>query len=189
MGVGQRAGGWRLAFSPRTRRHAACCASSCGRIDHALAEATYHANRAQVARDDAQGELADWIRWSDSQARTQRDGLTPESMEIHGLAGWFVRHFYDRQSVLEQGFRKRTLDVVGEQVRSGAGWLVLSSAGNEVTDWVETGRRFERLFLALRGRSIAIHPMTQVLEEEPWRSQLLSELPIDGVPQFVLRAG
>jgi hypothetical protein len=154
-----------------------------------LADATYEANRAQVARDDAQEELADWIRWSDADARSRRDGLTPESMEIQGLAGWFVRHFYDHQSVLEQSFRARTLEVVREQVASGAGWLLLSSAGNGLTDWLETGRRFERLFLDLRRRSIAIHPMTQVLEEKPWGSRLASELRIEGTPQFVLRVG
>ncbi len=50
-----------------------------------LAEGTLEANRIQVYRDPAQEELADWIRWSNNEARARRDGLTPASMEITGL--------------------------------------------------------------------------------------------------------
>ena len=52
-----------------------------------LAEGTIEANQLQALRDDAQQELAEWIRWTNSGARAHRDGLTPESMEISGVAG------------------------------------------------------------------------------------------------------
>jgi hypothetical protein len=52
-----------------------------------LQEGTIAANRAQALRDPAQEELANWIRWSNKEAKQFRNGLTPESMEIKGLAG------------------------------------------------------------------------------------------------------
>lgn len=59
-----------------------------------LREGTIEANRLQAARDDAQRELASWIRFKDDEARAKRDGLTPASMEITGIAGWWVRTRY-----------------------------------------------------------------------------------------------
>ena len=154
-----------------------------------LVEATVEANRKQVSRDEAQRELANWIRWSDLDAKRFRNGLTPESMEIEGFAGWFVRTFYDREKVMTEGFRRDGVDRIIEQVRQGAGWLVIVSPDSEMTTLIEAGRTFEKLFLRVRGRSIAIHPMTQALEERPWREQLSAQLGIKGHVQFILRAG
>lgn len=150
---------------------------------------TVEANRVQVAREEAQRELADWIRWSDNEAKKNRDGLTPEGMEISGLAGWYVRHFYDKQDVLSKDFREKTIEGVIEQTGQHGGWLVITSAEQDVPTLLETGRRFEKMFLRVRDRSIAIHPMTQALEEAPYRDQVAHELEIDSHVQFLLRAG
>ncbi|GJQ32597.1 MAG: hypothetical protein HBSAPP04_14360 [Ignavibacteriaceae bacterium] len=72
-----------------------------------LADGTVEANRIQAFRDAAQQELANWIRWSKEEAELKMDGLTPESMEIDGFAGCFVRNFYERNSALEPTFRKK----------------------------------------------------------------------------------
>jgi hypothetical protein len=154
-----------------------------------LAEATIEANRRQASRDEAQMELASWIRWSNSEAQRFRNGLTPESMEITGFAGWFVRTFYNREKVMTEGFRRDGVDRVIEQVWQGAGWLVIVSPNLEMTTLIETGRMFERLFLRVRDRSIAIHPMTQALEERPWREQVATQLGIKGQVQFIVRVG
>lgn len=34
-----------------------------------------------------------------------------------------------------------------------------------------------------------MHPMTQMLEEVPWRDTMAATLDIDAVPQFLLRVG
>ena len=58
-----------------------------------------------------------------------------------------------------------------------------------MADLLETGRRFERTALLARERNIALHPMTQVLEEEKGRREIAANHGTDVVPQFVLRAG
>lgn len=153
-----------------------------------LAEATVAANRTQAFRDDAQQELADWIRWSHDDERRHRNGLTPAGMEITGMAGWYVRHFFDRDSVLKASFRQQGVDQVVERVTQGAGWLVQTGEAS-VAGLVETGRRFERMWLGMRERRIAIQPMTQVLEESANVADVARALGIDGVPQFLLRVG
>jgi hypothetical protein len=91
------------------------------------------------------------------------------------------------ESVMGDSFRTRGVDMVAEQAGEGAGWLVITSAGSTPADIVDAGRRFERMFLLARERRIAIHPMTQILEEDLWRRELDVHAGI--VPQFILRLG
>ncbi|MEO8659835.1 MAG: nitroreductase [Bryobacteraceae bacterium] len=154
-----------------------------------LSEGTVEANRRQAFRDPAEEELANWIRWSAQDAAKFRNGLTPSSMEIEGMAGWYVSHFYNRASVLSKSFRETAITQVMERVGQGGGWLVVSSAGTAIPTLIDCGREVERMWLRLRERKIAIHPMTQMLEEAPWREQVGTSLGIDGVPQFILRIG
>ncbi len=155
-----------------------------------IQEGVIEANRVQAFRDPAQEELARWIRWSDKDARRYRNGLTPESMEIGGFAGWYVRHFYDAKSVLKKGFREQTVDIVRKQVRTCGGWLVVTSLDSEVATLIAYGMAFERLCLKVRDRMIALHPMTQMLEEqEPLKNDVARALGLTGEIQWILRMG
>lgn len=154
-----------------------------------LSAGTLEANRQQAWREDAQKELADWIRWSAEDAERYRNGLTPAAMEMGGLTGWYVRHFYTRSSVLTKSFRETTIAQVARRVSEGAGWIVLSDSKGDVPALIETGRHMQRMWLKIRDRDIAIHPMTQMLEEQPWREQVASSIGLGGLPQFLLRVG
>jgi hypothetical protein len=154
-----------------------------------LQEGTIEANRKQAFRDPAQEELANWIRWSNKDAEAHRNGLTPVSMEIGGFAGWYVRNFYDRQSVLTKSFREQSVDMAARQAKSGAGWLVVTSPDSSIPTLIEYGRVFENMLLKIRERMIAVHPMTQMLEEEPWKKQAAKKLGLPGEVQWILRIG
>jgi nitroreductase len=154
-----------------------------------LAAGAVEAMRAQSARDAAQAELARWIRWSDEEARRHRNGMTPASLEIDGLAGWYVRSFYTPQDVMSPSFRARGVDRAAEQAGHCGGWIVLTGEAQEVGALIETGRLFERFFLRARDRRVGVHPMTQMLEEPPWQTAIAGELGLSQAPQFVLRVG
>jgi hypothetical protein len=154
-----------------------------------LQEGTIEANRKQAFRDPAQEELANWIRWSNKEGKIHRNGLTPESMEIKGIGGLFVRNFYDRQSVLKKSFREQTVDIVAKQVKICGGWLIATSQDSNIPTLIEYGRICENMLLKIREKMIAIHPMTQILEEEPWRKQIAKELGLPGEVQWILRIG
>jgi len=154
-----------------------------------LQEGTIAANRTQAFRDPAQEELANWIRWSNKEARQYRNGLTPESMEIKGLAGWYVRNFYHRESVLKKSFREQTVDITSKQVKTCGGWLVVTSTDSNIPTLIEYGRVFENMLLKIREKMIAIHPMTQMLEEEAWKNRVAKELGVGGEVQWILRIG
>ena len=154
-----------------------------------LSAGTIEANRSQVSREAPQAELADWIRWSGKEGRRHRDGLTPESMEITGMAGLYVRTFFDRQSILGKSFRDKTVDTVAAQVKAGAGWLVVTSPDSALSTLITYGMVFENILLRTRERGIAFHPMTQMLEEEAWKKQAARELGLPGQVQWILRLG
>lgn len=152
-----------------------------------LREVAVESFRAQSWRDDAQEELAEWVRFDDDDVFAHRDGLTLASMEILGFAACFVRLFAD--DVMSKNFREQGIKKTAKLARQGGGWLVVTSGDDSVAELVETGRRWQRMSLLLRERGIAAHPMSQMLEEEPWRSEVAGQLGLGGTPQFVLRVG
>lgn len=154
-----------------------------------LNEQTIEANRIQSFRDAAQNELAEWIRFSNKDAERFADGLTPASMEIEGIPGWVLRNFYEKSSVMKKSFREESIDKVKEQVSQSAGWLLITSADNSLAVLLETGKRLQRLWLKVREKNIAIHPMTQLLEESMAGRTVNQTTGISGNVQFLLRTG
>jgi hypothetical protein len=108
-------------------------------------------------------------------------------MEIGGIAGFYVRSFYDRTSVLSKSFRETTVETVTKQVGTCGGWLVVLSQDSRIETLIEYERVFEGMLLRIRERKIAIHPMTQMLEETPARDGIAKELGLAGEVQWILR--
>ena len=154
-----------------------------------LENSTIEANRTQANREPAWEELSNWIRWSNSEARKNRNGLTPAAMDIRGLAGWFVRHFYNKKTVLTDDFRKKSIEMVKEQVSIYGGWIIITSQKSDIASLISTGSKFQDMLLNIREKMIAIHPMTQMLEEVPFKDTIAKDLGIVKKVQFILRTG
>ncbi|MBF0117608.1 MAG: hypothetical protein HQK79_02140 [Desulfobacterales bacterium] len=167
-----------LFYFPRNSEHGKC-----------IEEGVIEYFKTQTYRDDAQKELAEWLRLTDEEANLKKDGLTLEGMGITGIAGWYVRNFVKPSDFMNDNFRKKGIEKIAKIAGQGAGWLIITSDGETVTDLINTGRRFERMALIARERMIAIHPMTQYLEEDKGQ-KIISKNHKDGFsPQFVLRVG
>jgi hypothetical protein len=167
-----------LSYFARGSQHAAC-----------IEELAVESYRLQTQRDETQRELVRWLRLSDASARRHRDGLTTEGMEITGLKGWIVRTFVKPEDFIEPDNREKGVEMAAEMAGQGAGWLILTSPGETVQDLIDAGRRFERMALGARDLGIAIHPMTQMLEEKSGLSMIGSHHHQHFFPQFVLRVG
>lgn len=154
-----------------------------------LNEQTIEANRIQAYRDDAEKELANWIRFSSKDAKAHCDGLTTASMEIEGITAWYLRNFYGKADVMKKSFREKSIDSASKQVAQSAGWILITSKDNSVAALLETGKRLQRLLLKIRERNIAIHPMTQILEEPATLQTVHSSIGISDNIQFILRTG
>ncbi|EOR96685.1 hypothetical protein ADIARSV_0108 [Arcticibacter svalbardensis MN12-7] len=154
-----------------------------------LNEQTIEANRIQAYRNAAQKELANWIRFSSNDAQKNNDGLTLASMEIKGIPAWVLRNFYGKEDVMKSSFREQSIDAVKEQVAQSAGWLLITSNDSSPVTLIETGMRLQRMLLKIRERGIAIHPMTQIIEEAAIDKSLNSSIGVSDPVQFILRTG
>jgi nitroreductase len=160
-----------------------------------LAALTLRANVLQAGRRPAVEELSRWIRWRDDEARRRRDGLTPESMEIGGVSGWIVRSFYTPADVLGDDFRERTIELARAQTEHAGGWLVLGSPPDPgVSELLEAGRRAQRAWLRAAPLGIAVHPMSQALEERETQAEVQRIFGPDGdrapgTVQMIFRVG
>lgn len=154
-----------------------------------IADATLSANSIQVNNNASQKELSEWIRWSNSDAKKHMDGLTPATMEIDGLSGFFVRTFYDKENVMSEGFKKQTLGLVKEQLDQSGNWIIITTKDNSAPSLINTGMIYERAMFRIREHNIAFHPMSQAIEEKEVYQNLKKSLNIDGFIQFIIRAG
>ena len=90
---------------------------------------------------------------------------------------------------MKKSFRDQSIDKVVEQVSQSAGWLLITSKDNSVTALLETGKRLQRLWLKIREKNIAIHPMTQIIEEAATNQLLNNSIGVSEPIQFILRTG
>ncbi|WP_254544799.1 nitroreductase family protein [Halomarina pelagica] len=67
---------------------------------------------------------------------------------------------------------------------------LLTTPDDSVEAHVRTGQVFERLMLAATRKSVAVHPMSQILERPDLKRELAEELEItDATPQHLFRLG
>ncbi len=168
----------RLHYFPMASPHAQCMAQAA--VDNLIRQTT---------DSPAMEETAAWTRLKTAEALAHRDGLTPDSMEITGLAGFYVRHFMDMEDVKGRSWKEKTVETIRRQAVQGAGYLVITSRSHSPTQWIKAGRRFQRIALAAMEYKLALHPMSQTLEEPMGQQELKAHHSMAMVPQFMIRVG
>jgi hypothetical protein len=155
-----------------------------------IEESAVEAFRRQAHREEAQQEFVRWLRLDTTEMLRHLDGITTDSMGLSGLAGWYVKTFLSPGDFLTDKMRQEGIDATAALAREGGGLLLLTTSPDQtVAELLACGRRFQRLALAAREMGIAIHPMTQILEEKgaPSLHEVVGKDTV--IPQFVLRVG
>lgn len=153
-----------------------------------LRDSSVSANKQQAWNDELQEELADYICYSyDDQLNGI--GLTPEMLR---LPGFMARSWYSdssRESVMAGSFRNGAASKVKSQFNNSSGIILIFSEGESVMELINSGRLYQKLLIETREKNLELHPISQILEEEPWKTTVQnftnSEKPI----QFILRVG
>ena len=154
-----------------------------------IAEQTLAAYTQQAQDDQAKQELANWMRFSNSDVEKHRDGLTTSGMGITGFGGFFVRNFYKPEDSMKDSFIKTGIEKTKEQIENCGGWLVIIQNEDSPESWIKTGRLYQRLNLVCRDMMIGFHPMNQMIEEENFEEKANERLSQSGVIQFIARVG
>ena len=130
-----------------------------------VAKKELEAYTVQAYRKEAQDELASWMRFSNKDVNSKRDGLTPAGMGIKGIGGFMVRNFMKPEDSKKESFVKAGVEKTQKQVENCGGWILISTEKDNVSEWINVGRIYERLNIQSRSLNIGFHPMNQIIEE------------------------
>ncbi|MEZ4224775.1 MAG: hypothetical protein R3B13_27735 [Polyangiaceae bacterium] len=119
------------------------------------------------------GETRKWFRFSADEVRSHRDGL---NLETTGADSLPARLFLNAENFQSESNRERFLDSFGEVVDSTHAFLALSTAANQMRDWIETGRAYVRCQLRATLAGLHMHPVSQSQQELPTMNALGQEL-------------
>ncbi len=143
----------------------------------------------QAWQKDAQDELSEWMRFSDKDVNSKRDGLTPAGMGIKGIGGFMVRTFMKPQDSKKESFVKAGVEKTRTQVENCGAWILISAENNTVRACIEAGRTYERMNIMCRSLNIGYHPMNQLLEIPQIESTVNRKLLPNQRIMFVARIG
>lgn len=119
-----------------------------------------------------------WFRFNESQRQTKRDGLSIAQLGIDGpkrrLIEWSLRNGDPKRWFSPLSIRS-SLTSYYEGIDSSKGILLLKTDTNEQLDWLEVGRDYTRLALAVTGLGLTSHPLSQVLQEYPENAEIQAE--------------
>lgn len=154
-----------------------------------IADKTFEAYTQQANDDQAKQELSNWIRFSNSDVKKYRDGLTTAGMGITGIGGFFFRNFYKPEDSMKDSFINTGIEKTKEQTENCGGWIVIVQNKNTPQMWIETGRKYQKLNLKCRELNLGFHPMNQLIEEENFEISANEYLSLPGQIQFIARIG
>ena len=129
-----------------------------------IAKKELEAYSIQAYQSEAQDELASWMRFSNKDVNTKRDGLTPDGMGIKGIAGFMVRNFMKPEDSKKESFVKSGVEKTQKQVENCGGWIIISTEKEDVSEWINIGRIYERINIQCRSLNLGFHPMNQIIE-------------------------
>jgi len=133
-----------------------------------LSQIMIDAMRIETANKTRDAETVAMFRFNDEERSRYRDGFGVAQSGMTGFKGWVAESFFlSREDVEEDStsFGEQAVDITSDQSKSAAAFGWLSSASNTRLDQVVTGRAYERLNLTATSLGIAMHPMSQVLQE------------------------
>lgn len=144
----------------------------------ALSEIAIKAMEIEVGNRERDLESLAMFRFNDEEIEHYRDGFGVAHTGASGLKKWIAETFFLSRNAAEKDpseFGKAVIPITIKQAQSAAayGWIV--SKTNLRRDQVEVGRAYERVNLAATALGVAVHPLSQVLQEYSDMSDLQQE--------------
>jgi len=143
----------------------------------------------QAYQKEAQDELASWMRFSNKDVNSKRDGLTPAGMGIKGIGGFVVRNFMKPEDSKKESFVQTGVEKTQKQVENCGGWIIISTENDNLSEWVNVGRIYERMNLQCRSLNLGFHPMNQIIEVQPINQEVNEKIVPGRKIRFVARIG
>ena len=146
-------------------------------------------------RDD---ETLAMFRFNDEEINKYRDGLSMDQSGISGFTKLIAETFFvTREKVMNDkaSFSKEAINLTQKQANSATAWAWLTTKKNSRKDQILIGRTYARIHLKATELGLAMHPMSQVLQEYEDMNTLqkkflkLLEIPEGHTVQMLFRLG
>ena len=105
------------------------------------------------------------------------------------LKKFFYYNFYNREKVRNIKFLNEELKLIKTQTDTADGFLLVIAKDNSVKENVRAGIILENIWLNAADADIKIQPLSQILEEEPYKNNISNDLNINGEVKMILRTG
>jgi hypothetical protein len=143
----------------------------------------------QANNNAAKNELAKWMRFSDKDVKDKKDGLTTEGMQIKGIGGFIVRHYYKPDDSKKTSFIKAGIEKTEKQSNGCGGWIIIIARNNSGNEWINLGRIYQQIHLTCTKLNIGFQPMNQIVEEIKFKNEVTNYLGINQELMFIARIG
>lgn len=154
-----------------------------------LKDSVYKSFEKEALNKSVQDELTKWIRVSDKEAKEKKDGMSAEMMGMGGIKKYFYYPLVTEKTIKSNLYINSGIKVAKKQTENCSGYLTITSNSNSISDLIETGRVLEKILLKVNELKIAVHPMSSILHEEPWKAEISNKLGLTKPVQMVLRIG
>ncbi len=112
-----------------------------------------------------------WFRLSEKDIYSKRDSITLEGNGLTNPVLWLARNFFVSLSPKDWNSKsalQQSLDTFNDQFFSSKGFLFLVTEGkDDPITWVNTGRDFSRICLAIPANGFVFHTMNQAFVDYP----------------------
>lgn len=133
-----------------------------------LSQIMIEAMRIETASKSRDAETIAMFRFNNKERSHYRDGFGVAQSGMSGFKEWVAESFFLSRDDAEKdstSFGEQAVELTADQVQSAAAFGWISTASNTRLDQVVTGRAYERLNLTATALGVAMHPMSQVLQE------------------------
>lgn len=153
-----------------------------------LAENSVQSMNTQSLHQGKREELAHWLRYSNQEAIEKMDGLPAEQLGMRGIKKFFYYLYINPERAVSDTFAQQSVSLQAKQVEHSTGFFVLTGKGS-IPGLIYAGMDSERFWLDAARHDIAMQPLSQILEEEPYKDQIVGELGLSEPVQMIFRAG
>ena len=154
-----------------------------------IRENTMKAYETQGQNQDKRNELSEWFRFYDKETEAKKDGFIAEMLGMGSLKKFFYYNFYNREKVRNIKFLNEELKLIKTQTDTADGFLLVIAKDNSVKENIRAGIILENIWLNAADADIKIQPLSQILEEEPYKNNISNDLNINGEVKMILRTG
>jgi hypothetical protein len=144
----------------------------------------------EVRNDNPRNEMCQWIRTTDKEAETKKDGLWYRCLNTSGR---MLYNFFHKNERFAHGWkRKRAEHILTKGMNGSANIAWITGPFEKRSDWVTAGIMLQRLWLQATKHDVFMHPLGTIITTEPAHGdfrRLINYNENDGSLWFLIRLG